>query len=80
MRYDQETLPADIIFNSKWKLTFEWNEVDRDQFVAQGFVSGPSHSSASLNFALECGTTSCENEIPIPPTIMKQLEKYAEYA
>jgi len=80
MSYDQETLPADVILNSKWKLTFEWNEVDRDQFVAQGFVSGPNNSSASLNFALECGTTSCDKEIEIPATIMKMLEKYKEYA
>ncbi len=80
MPYDRDTLPADVILNSKWKLTFEWNEIDRDQYVAQGFVIGPNHSSASLNFALECGTTSDEKEIEIPATIMKQLEKYAEFA
>lgn len=73
-------LPTDVILSSKWRLTFDWHELDRDEYVVQGFLIGPNHSSASLNFALECGTTSCDKEIPIPDTIMNQLQKYKEYA
>lgn len=76
----QEKLPPDVIFNGSWKLTFDWKEIDRDEYVIQGFLLGPNRSSASLNFALECGTTSCDQEIEIPPTIMKLLKKYEEYA
>jgi len=75
-----EKLPPTVIFNSTWRLEFEWREIERDVYVAQGFVIGPGRSSASLNFALECGTTSCDKELPIPKSIMYQLEKYAEYA
>jgi hypothetical protein len=77
---EEQKLPAPVIFNSNWSLSFDWTERDRDQYVIQGFVSGPGRSSASLNFALECGTTSCDKEIPIPKSIMAQLEKYKEYA
>ncbi len=59
-----------------------WMELDPSTRPAgefQGFVFAPfARDSASLNFALDMGTTSGDLEIPIPEEVLKELEKYAE--
>jgi len=56
-----------------WTLDPSGGPNDRDAY--DWTVLAPDgKNSASLAFAMECGTTSCDDEIKIPASVMKVLD------
>ena len=63
--------------------TIECDASTRENGECQGFVFSPKkqgkvRESASLNFAMDCGTTSNGTEMEIPREVMDAIEDYAE--